>query len=147
SEGGENPLRGLGIQYADYAQWQREWLKGEVLEEQLGYWKRELAGAPAVHGLPLDKVRPGRQGFEGATYWQRMGEGLREGLRGVSQRENVTLFMLMETVFAVLVSRYSQEKEVVIGTPVAGRMYEEVEPLIGFFVNNLALRSRFEGKG
>ena len=144
--GQENPLAPLPIQYADYAQWQREWMKGEVLGEQLGYWRKQLSGAPLVHGLPLDYVRPAKQGHAGATHWQHLDRELTEALKEVCRREQVTLFMLLETIFALLAARYSGEQDVVIGTPVAGRLHEEVEGLIGFFVNNLALRSRFEDR-
>jgi amino acid adenylation domain-containing protein len=141
----KSPLPELPIQYADYAHWQRQWLQGEVLEEQMGYWREQLAGAPLVHDLPLDKVRPAKQGFAGAWYWQELDGGLLQALKALCRGEDVTLFMLLETVFALLVSRYSHERDVVIGTPAAGRLQEEVEPLIGFFLNNLALRSRFDG--
>ncbi len=140
----ESPLGRLPIQYADYAQWQRDWLQGEVLGRQLDYWKEELAGIAPVHSLPLDKERPPVQDFAGATHWHVLDGELARGLEELCQRENVTLFMLLETVFALLVSRYSYEPDVVIGTPVAGRLHQEVESLIGFFVNNLALRSQFD---
>ncbi len=146
-EGQADPLPELRIQYGDYAEWQRGWLTEEVLEKEVEYWRRQLEGAPGVHGLPLDKERPGKQGYEGGVHWEWIEEEVREGLKRLSQRENVTLFMVVETAFAVLVSRYSHESDVVIGTPIAGRVHEEVEPLVGFFVNNLALRSRWERAG
>ena len=83
----ENPLPPLTIQYADYAQWQREWLQGEVLEQQLGYWREQLAGAPAVHELPLDKARPRKQRFAGETHWLEMDEDLKRGLKALCRRE------------------------------------------------------------
>ena len=81
--GEENPLEPLRVQYADYAHWQRQWLRGEVLEEQLSYWRRQLAGLPLVHGLPLDKPRPARQGFEGGEHVQRAGRGAEGPDRGL----------------------------------------------------------------
>ncbi|HLM54865.1 MAG TPA: amino acid adenylation domain-containing protein, partial [Pyrinomonadaceae bacterium] len=144
SEGLPDPLPPLPVQYADYAVWQRRWLQGEVLERELDYWRRQLRGAPAVHSLPLLGERPARQGYAGATHWQRLDAGLMAELRSLARREGVTLFMLLESAFALLVARYSREPDVVVGTPTAGRVLEEVEGLVGFFINNLALRSRFE---
>jgi len=142
--GEKNPLSPLPLQYADYARWQRDWLQGEVLERGLLFWKTQLAGVPPVHALPLDKARPEKQGFSGATHLHWLDEALTARLKRLCQRENTTLFMLLQTAFALLVSRYSHEPDVVIGTPIAGRLREEIEPLIGFFINNLALRSRFD---
>ncbi|MBW8879701.1 MAG: non-ribosomal peptide synthetase, partial [Acidobacteria bacterium] len=140
--GGEaSPLPPLRVQYADYAHWQRQWLQGEVLEDQLRYWQDQLAGLPRVHNLPLDAPRPARPVFEGGQHVQRLGSELRD-LAAVRCRESgVTLFMLLETAFVVLLSRYSQETDVVVGSPIAGRVHRDVEPLIGFFVNTLVLRS------
>ncbi|HEX8685388.1 MAG TPA: condensation domain-containing protein, partial [Pyrinomonadaceae bacterium] len=140
--GRESPLAPLPVQYADYAAWQRDWLRGESLDAQLSYWQRQLAGAPAVHSLPLRGERPAVQGYEGATHWQRLDAGLMRGLEALCRREGVTLFMLLESAFALLVGRYSHERDVVVGTPMAGRAAREVEGLVGFFINNLVLRSR-----
>jgi amino acid adenylation domain-containing protein len=139
-----NPLPPLAIQYADYAQWQRGWLKGNVLDTLLNYWSSQLAGAPPVHALPLAGARPATQTHAGAVYRQAIGEKLTSELKLLCQRQNVTFFMLIQTAFALLISRLSHENDVVIGTPMAGRSRQELDALIGFFVNNLALRSRFE---
>ncbi|HKT28154.1 condensation domain-containing protein, partial [Dyella sp.] len=139
-----NPLAPLDIQYADYAQWQRSWLKGEVLDSLLGYWSTELSGAPPVHALPLAGARPARQSHAGAVYRQHVEERLTSALKLLCQRQNVTFFMLMQTAFALWMSRLSHESDVVIGTPIAGRSHQQLEALIGFFVNNLVLRSRFD---
>ncbi|KAB8198093.1 amino acid adenylation domain-containing protein, partial [Lysobacter maris] len=132
------------LQYADYASWQREWLTGEVLDEQVGYWRDQLAGAPAVHSLPLDHARPARQGYEGRAYWHQLDAGLWRSIRAMARRENVTDFMALQTVFAVLVARYSNVRDVVIGTPIAGRDDSRLEGTVGFFINNLVLRTQFD---
>jgi amino acid adenylation domain-containing protein len=144
AQGLSDPLAPLAIQYADYAQWQRDWLKEGVLDNLLSYWSLQLAGAPPVHALPLTGARPATQNLAGAVYRQIIGEQLTSKLKLLCQRKNVTFFMLMQTAFALLISRLSHENDVVIGTPIAGRSHAELDALIGFFVNNLALRSRFE---
>jgi len=143
--GQENPLPPLRVQYADYAQWQRQWLRGEVLESQLAYWRRQLAGLPPVHGLPIDRPRPARQGFEGSHWLQNVGGELRERIAVECRESGVTLFMFLQAAFSVLLSRYSQETDVVMGSPIAGRVHRDLEPLIGFFVNTLVLRSDLSG--
>ncbi|MBW8879185.1 MAG: amino acid adenylation domain-containing protein, partial [Acidobacteria bacterium] len=143
--GKPNPLAPLRVQYADYAQWQRQWLRGEVLEGQLSYWRRQLAGLPPVHGLPLDRPRPARQGFEGGQHVQRLGVEEKARIEAWSRESGVTRFMFLEAAFAVLLGRYSQEMDVVMGSPIAGRVHRDLEPLIGFFVNTLVLRSDLSG--
>ncbi|HLM55885.1 MAG TPA: amino acid adenylation domain-containing protein, partial [Pyrinomonadaceae bacterium] len=140
----ESPLAPLPVQYADYAVWQRGWLQGEMLDEQLAYWERRLAGAPPVHSLPLKRERSAVQGREAVGHRRQLDEGLMRRLEALARREDVTLFMLLESAFALLVSRYSHEPDVVVGTPMAGRLHREVEGLVGFFINNLVLRSRFD---
>jgi len=139
--GRENPLPPLRVQYADYAVWQRQWLRGEVLDGQLLYWRNRLEGLPLIHGLPLDHPRPARQGFEGGEHAQRQERGLRDRLEALGRQRGATLFMLLETAFSVLLSRYSRETDIVVGSPIAGRVHRDVEPLIGFFVNTLVLRT------
>ncbi|MBW8877601.1 MAG: amino acid adenylation domain-containing protein, partial [Acidobacteria bacterium] len=143
--GEKNPLPPLRVQYADYAQWQRQWLQGEVLEAQLSYWRRQLAGLPQVHGLPLDRPRPARQGFEGGEHIQRLGRELRDRAEVRCRESGVTLFMFLQAAFSVLLSRYSHEQDIVVGSPIAGRVHRDVEPLIGFLVNTLVLRSDLSG--
>jgi amino acid adenylation domain-containing protein len=140
-----SPLVELGVQYADYAVWQREYLQGEVLAEELKYWRRQLAGAPAVLEMPTDRPRPAVQSYRGASESFRLSEELTEQVKELSRREGVTLFMTLLAAFQVLLSRYSGQQEVVVGSPVAGRQRAETEDLIGFFVNTLALRTDLSG--
>ncbi|MFL6209204.1 MAG: amino acid adenylation domain-containing protein, partial [Pyrinomonadaceae bacterium] len=142
--GQPSPLPELDIQYADYAVWQREWLEGEVLEEQLAYWKRQLA-SPAVLELPTDKRRPLVQSFAGAMHKTQISATLHEALKTVSQREGVTMFMTLLAAFKVLLWRYSGQTDLIVGSPIAGRTRVETEPLIGLFINTLALRTDLSG--
>jgi amino acid adenylation domain-containing protein len=143
---GSSPLEELPIQYADYAVWQRELLRGGELERQLDYWRTQLAGAPPLLELPTDRPRPGVQGFAGKTQSFVLGQPLTEELKALSRREGVTLFMTLLAAFQTLLSRYSGQEDVVVGTPIAGRQRLETEGLIGFFVNTLALRSDLSGE-
>ncbi|CDL81895.1 non-ribosomal peptide synthetase [Xenorhabdus szentirmaii] len=145
-QGEPNPLPPLKIQYADYAQWQRNWLQGEVLEKQLAYWQNQLAGIPPVHCFPLDNPRPEKQGFEGRVYPQQISQHLTQKIRELCTKHKVTLFMFLETAFAVLLSHYSDEKDIVVGMPIAGRRHRDIEPLIGFFVNSLVIRTDLSGQ-
>jgi hypothetical protein len=140
--GRESPLPELPLQYADYAVWQRKWLTGEVLERQLAYWRRQLAGAPAAIELPADYTRPAAQTYRGANESGEVGEGVSAKLRELSRREGVTLYVTMVAAFKALLWRYGGADDVVLGTPVAGRGRMETEGLIGFFVNTLVLRTR-----
>jgi len=136
-----SPLTELPVQYADYAVWQREWLQGEVLEQQMKYWREQLQGAPRVLELPTDHPRPAVQSVRGAMSHRRLsGELLRE-IEALSRREGVTLYMSVLAAFVVVLARYSGEREIVVGTPIAGRTRQEIEGLIGFFVNTLVLRT------
>ncbi|HEX2081445.1 MAG TPA: amino acid adenylation domain-containing protein, partial [Longimicrobium sp.] len=144
-EGGESPLEELPVQYADYALWQREQLEGETLERQLGYWKKQLGGAPALLELPTDHPRPAVQTFRGARERIELPGELLERLRGLGRREGATLYMVLLGVFQLLLSRYSGSEDVVVGSPIAGRTRREVEELIGFFANTLVLRTDFGG--
>ncbi len=141
AQGAESPLAELGIQYADYAQWQREWLQGEVLEQQLGYWKQQLAGAPPLLELPTDFARPAVQTFRGATRSVSLSSTLTAALKQLSKREDVTLFMTLLAAFQTLLHRYTAQTDIVLGTPIANRTRGETEPLIGCFVNTLVLRT------
>lgn len=135
----------LPIQYADYVQWQQDWITGEVREHLLDYWKKRLLGIPTVHALPLDHPRPTSQSFAGALHVQSI-EGARLAhIKDFCAQHNVTLFMFMQTAFSVLLGRYSNETDIVMGSPVAGRSHKAVEPLIGLFVNTLVLRSDLTG--
>ena len=139
-QGSPSPLPALPIQYADFAVWQRRWLSGEVLAQQLHYWKQHLAGAPLLLELPTDRPRPPVQSFRGGTVPLQLDQELTKQLKTLSQQSGATLFMTLLAAFAVLLSRYSNQEDLVIGSPIANRNRHEIEPLIGFFVNTLALR-------
>ncbi|HLK54917.1 MAG TPA: amino acid adenylation domain-containing protein [Chthonomonadaceae bacterium] len=140
-----SPLPALPIQYADYAVWQREWLRGEALERQLSYWKEHLSGAPALLELPTDHPRPPVQTFQGASQHRKLSAQLTQQIKALAQREGSTLFMTLLSAFYVLLARYSGQEDIVVGTPIANRTRAEVEGLIGFFVNTLALRGDLSG--
>jgi amino acid adenylation domain-containing protein len=148
---GKNPaeagglLPELPIQYPDYATWQRQWLDGQVLEEQLTYWKNQLAGAPDLLELPIDKPRPAVQSFRGGARSMLLPRELARDLKALSRREGVTLFMLLLGAFKVLLSRYSRQQDILVGSPIAGRTQVETEGLIGFFINTLILRTDLSG--
>jgi amino acid adenylation domain-containing protein/FkbH-like protein len=130
----------LTIQYPDFAAWQRRWLQGEALSSQLAYWKKQLAGAPPVLELPTDRTRPPVLSAAGDTTSVILPRALLEKLTALSQTEGVTLFMTLLAAFQTLLTRYSGQEDVVVGSPIANRQLAELEPLIGFFVNTLALR-------
>jgi len=140
SQGQPDPLPALTLQYGDYAVWQRRWLSGEVLQRQSEYWQQTLDGAPAVLTLPTDRPRPAQQDYTGGNVDVLLDPRLSAGLKALSQRHGVTLFMTMMSAWALLMSRLSGQTDVVIGAPVANRSRTEVEGLIGMFVNTLALR-------
>jgi len=140
-----SPLPELPIQYADYAVWQRKWLQGERLEQQLNYWKQKLAGAPAVLKLPTDWPRPVVQSYRGAAYYSTVPELITSQLKLLSRKHGVTLFMVLLAAFNVLLSRYSGQTDLCVGTPIANRNRLEIEGLIGFFVNTLVLRADLTG--
>ncbi|MBI3457316.1 MAG: amino acid adenylation domain-containing protein [Candidatus Rokubacteria bacterium] len=135
----------LPIQYADYAEWQRRWLQGAVLEAQLAYWRRQLAGAPAVLELPSDRPHPALQTYRGARHVVEFPGTLADGLAALSRRAGVTLFMTLLAGFQALLHRYTGQKDIVVGSPVAARTRTETEGLIGLFVNTLALRADLSG--
>ncbi|MEO5727612.1 MAG: AMP-binding protein, partial [Byssovorax sp.] len=134
----------LAIQYADFAAWQRRWLSGAVLDQQLAYWKERLTGAPALD-LPTVGARPRTQTFRGAHHPVRQPAELVTALTQLSRERGATLFMTLMAAFQVLLSRTSRQSDISVGTPVANRTRSEVEPLIGFFVNTLVLRSDLAG--
>ena len=144
-EGRESPLPELGLQYADYAVRQREQLKGEALERQLGYWRERLAGAPELLELPADHPRPPVQTFRGAEVPVELSLELLERLQALGRSERATPYMVLLSAFQVLLSKYSGSDDIVVGSPVAGRTSKEVAGLIGFFVNTLVLRTDLSG--
>jgi len=141
----DSPLTPLPIQYADYAQWQRGWLQGDVLENQLSYWREQLKEMPPLLTLPTDRPRPSQQTFQGSTERFDVSASLAEKLQALSREQGVTLFMTLLSGWAVLLSRYSGQSQVAIGTPVANRTRRETEGLIGFFVNMLVMRADLRG--
>ncbi|HEY2215983.1 MAG TPA: condensation domain-containing protein, partial [Solirubrobacteraceae bacterium] len=140
----ESTLSPLSIQYADFAHWQRNALAGAELERQVGWWKEALDGIPRLHSLPLDKPRPPRQQFAGRRHHRALCRETLEELRRLAQAHGVTLFVLLQSALSLLIGRWSNEPDVVIGSPVAGRLHKDVEPLIGCFVNTLALRTQLD---
>ncbi|HEX8696157.1 MAG TPA: amino acid adenylation domain-containing protein, partial [Longimicrobium sp.] len=138
-------LPDLPVQYADYAVWQRRWLEGEVLDRQVAYWRRRLAGAPAVLELPVDRPRPAVADARGASRGFALSPELSRALRELGRREGATLYMTLLAAWQALLGRYGGQADVVVGTPVAGRTRLETEGLIGFFVNTLVVRTRLEG--
>jgi amino acid adenylation domain-containing protein len=146
SDGEESPLRELEVSYADYAVWQRQWLTGERLEKELRYWREQLSGDLPVLKLPHAQVRRGESRRCGAVATVRIGRELTQSLRELGRREGATLFMTLLAAWQVLLWRLSGERDVVVGTPVAGRGRGELEPLIGFFVNTLVLRTKLEAE-
>nr|WP_318654561.1 non-ribosomal peptide synthetase [Pseudomonas sp. MWU13-2100] len=139
-QGAEDPLPALPVQYADYALWQRNWLSGDVLQQQGQYWQQALAGAPVLLALPSDRPRPAQQDYSGHMLGLALDADLTRGLKALSQRQGSTLFMTVMAAWAAVLSRLSGQDDVVIGTPAANRLRAEVEDLIGFFVNTLAVR-------
>jgi amino acid adenylation domain-containing protein len=136
-----SPLGELPIQYADFAVWQREVLTGENLDKELSYWKQQLAGAPAILELPLDRPRPPVQTFRGAFEPFVLSADLNAALKVLAQQERATLFMVLLAAFQTLLWRHTRQDEVVIGAPIANRTRTETESLIGFFVNTLVMRA------
>ena len=143
--GGGSPLEPLAIQYTDYAAWQRKRLQGGELARQLEHWRRALLGAPASLDLATDRPRPPLQSFRGAQVSVDLEPDLAAGLRALSQRREATLFMTLLAAFDVLLYRLAGQDDLVVGVPVAGRTRQELEPLVGFFVNTLALRADLSG--
>ncbi len=132
------------IQYADYARWQREWIDSEAIGAQLAYWKTKLDAAPELLALPLDRPRPATQTYRGSILAFKLDAATTQQLQQLSRDTGATLFMTLLAGFAALLARYGRADDVVIGTPIANRNRSELEPLIGFFVNTLALRVRLE---
>ncbi|WP_017902380.1 amino acid adenylation domain-containing protein, partial [Pseudomonas asplenii] len=139
-QGAADPLPALPVQYADYALWQRRWLDGDVLQRQGRYWQQALAGAPVLLTLPSDRPRPPQQDYSGHMVGLALDAELTRDLKALSQRQGTTLFMTVMAAWAAVLGRLSGQDDVVIGTPTANRLHAEVEDLIGFFVNTLAIR-------
>jgi amino acid adenylation domain-containing protein len=144
SEGRTSPLPDLPIQYVDYVYWQRDWLRGEVLENQLDYWEAQLAHPPVLD-LPTDRPRPAIQTSQGANQWFELTPSLREGLDELSRAEHATLFMTLMAALQALLHRYSGQEDITVGTPIANRNRSETEGLIGFLLNTLVVRTDLSG--
>ncbi|RMF31802.1 MAG: amino acid adenylation domain-containing protein, partial [Chloroflexi bacterium] len=145
TSGQPSPLPELPIQYADFAVWQREWLQGEVLEEQLAYWKQQLGDDPGILELPTDRPRPPIYTNNGAVLSRKLSKRLADALQALSREEGVTLFMTLLAAFQTLLHRYTGQEKISVGTPIANRNRAEIEGLIGFFVNTLVLRTDLSG--
>ncbi len=146
TRGEPDPLPALPVQYADYAAWQRKWVDGEVLQQQAEYWKSALAGAPALLELPADRPRPARQDHSGAFAALELDEELTASLKALGQKHGTTLYMTLMAAWAAVLGRLSGHDDLVIGTPTANRGRAEIEGLVGFFVNTLALRVDLAGE-
>jgi amino acid adenylation domain-containing protein len=144
-QGEPSPLPELKVQYADFAVWQRKSLQGDVLERQLEFWKQQLADAPPLLNLPTDHPRPPVQTYRGAGESFALTPELSQRLKALSQQKGATMFMLLLAAFQTFLYRYTNEEDIVVGTTVANRERSEIEPLIGFFVNMLALRANCSG--
>ncbi|HKY29323.1 MAG TPA: amino acid adenylation domain-containing protein, partial [Pyrinomonadaceae bacterium] len=144
ANGQPSPLAPLSIQYADFAEWQRTWLQNHELERQLSYWRSKLEGV-SVLDLPTDRPRTAAQQSYGDYRFLTLSKTLSDGLAGLSKREGATLFMTLLAAFQILLWRYSDQDDIVVGSPIAGRNREEIEDLIGFFVNTLVLRTDLSG--
>ncbi|HET7460354.1 MAG TPA: AMP-binding protein, partial [Longimicrobium sp.] len=143
--GEPDPLPALPVQYADYAAWQRRWVEGDVLQPQAEYWRETLAGAPELLELPTDHPRPVQMDYAGARLPVELGTELTAALKALGQRHGTTLFMTVVAGWAAVLGRLSGQHDVVVGTPTANRGRIEIEGLIGFFVNTLALRIDLAG--
>ncbi|MEM9290672.1 MAG: amino acid adenylation domain-containing protein [Acidobacteriota bacterium] len=138
--GEASPLPELELQYADFASWQRRWLQGEVLEQQLDYWRDVLDGLDVLE-LPTDRPRGGLRSLEGTRFDLRVDGATTAGLHRLAEQLGVTFFPVLLAVFATLMHRYTGRQDIAVGSPVAGRNRLEIEPLLGFFTNTLVLRS------
>jgi amino acid adenylation domain-containing protein/FkbM family methyltransferase len=141
---GRPTLPELKLQYADYAAWQREWLQGEVLEREIGYWKRTLEGGGEVLQLPTDRPRPLTQTFNGSTVDFNISEEIEGAARRLGRQEASTLFMTLLAAFQALLHKYAGQEDISVGVPVANRGLPETEDIIGFFVNTVVIRARID---
>jgi hypothetical protein len=145
SRSAPSPLPEVAIQYADYAAWQREWLQGDLLQRQLSYWKTQLGGELPVLELPVDRQRPAVLTHPGDRVTLALPADLTQAVMALSQREGATLFMTLLAAFKVLLHHYGGQEDIIVGSPIANRPVAATEKLIGFFLNNLALRTDLSG--
>ncbi|HEX7859903.1 MAG TPA: amino acid adenylation domain-containing protein [Verrucomicrobiae bacterium] len=144
-EGKEVALPELPIQYADFAQWQRDWLESDDYKAQLEYWSKRLQSPPVLQ-LPTDRPRAATQTFNGALHGRSIPRELVDRLKTFSRQERCTVFMTLLAAFKVLMHRYTEQEDIIVGCPIAGRNRLETEPLVGFFVNTLAVRTSLAGE-
>jgi len=140
-----SPLPKLSIQYADYAYWQRQWLQTDVLQPQLEYWKQQLSNSTPLLQLPTDRPRPEIQNFKGTKEFFNLNKEIKEAVKKLNQQEGVTLFMTLLAVFKTLLYCYTKQEDILVGSPVVGRNWQETKSLIGFFINTLVFRTGFSG--
>ncbi|HEY0602266.1 MAG TPA: condensation domain-containing protein, partial [Herpetosiphonaceae bacterium] len=140
-----SPLPELPIQYADFAAWQRQRLQGDHLDQQLDYWKEQLAGATTILELPTDRPRPAVQTYAAAWHFLQLPESLMDRLKALSQQQGTTMYMTLLAAFKTLLYRYTGQEDILVGTPIANRNWVETEGLIGCFVNTLVLRTQLSG--
>ncbi|MFB2970447.1 amino acid adenylation domain-containing protein [Aerosakkonema sp. BLCC-F183] len=140
-----SPLPELPIQYADYAIWQQQWLEGEIMASQLSFWQQQLGGSSQTLELLADRSRPAVQSFRGANQPLTLSPTLVEKLKALSRREGVTLFTILLAAFNILLYRYTGQEDILVGSPIAGRQYPDLEKLIGFFVNTIVVRTDLAG--
>ena len=145
SNGKDSPLPELALQYADYSDWQAKWLQGEVLQQQLQYWREQLAGPPPVLQMPTDRPRPAMETYSGRTDVFLLPPALKQALTELSHREGATLFMTLLAGFNTVLSRWTGQEDIAVGSPIANRTRTEVKGIIGFFVNTLVMRSDLSG--
>jgi hypothetical protein len=143
--GQPSPLPDLQIQYADFAYWQRQWLQGRMLAEQLAYWKQQLTGAPPFLELPAVHPRPPVQSFRGAEFNLELDAAMSDALRELSRRRGVTLFMTMLAAFNVLLRRYTGQHDLSVGSGIANRRWQVFENLLGMIINTVVLRTDLSG--
>jgi amino acid adenylation domain-containing protein len=145
SHGKPSPLPDLPIQFADFSLWQRQRLRGPTLDNQLAYWQRQLEGAPRILQLHTDHPRPPANTFRGAQYTHVLPQTFSAELKKLSRREGVTFFMVLLAAFQALLYRYTGQDDLLVGSPIAGRVRPESEQLIGFLVNTIVMRADLSG--
>lgn len=144
-KGQSSPLAELPVQYSDFVEWQRSWVNSKFLEPQISYWKEQLKGAPSLTELATDRPRPIVQTYNGGTKYFNLSDALTAGVVALSRRSGVTVFMTLVSAFETLLQRYTHAEDIVIGCPIANRDRQEIQGLIGFFVNLMVLRTDFSG--
>lgn len=145
AQGKPAPLQPMTVQYTDYAHWQRAWLDETRVKDQLHYWREQLKGAPAALALPTDRPRPAEASYRGASVPFALSAEVTRALQELAHREGATLFMVLFAALNVVLARWSGQSDIVVGSPIAGRTERETEPMVGFFVNTLALRTDLSG--